>query len=383
MKRATLTSLSFALVAIGLSAGCSSAAPHSGFDGNDPNADPQAATTDPQADSGSGSFQQGGDAGANDTTCAATTAQPEKPKVDIIFVIDDSASMNAEMNQVRTNANAFAAKIGQSGLDYRVVFIVKRATSPSQAGNVICVPPPLGGANCADGPLFRHVNQDVQSNNSLALVLSTYDDPNPQIAWQSFLRFEAFKVFVEVSDDGGYDMAHTTFDQELLAKPPAGMFGTAQQRKYMFHAICGWSTGTTPPSATKCATADHAGVTYQSLAMLTGGIIDSVCKTDYSGVLDNLAKGIASKLACDLGYPKGQASDPTKVVVQSTPPSGAATKLTQVTDASKCGAVADAWYYDDPSAPTKIVLCPSTCDAAAAGGNRIDALVGCKAPPPK
>ena len=63
---------------------------------------------------------------------------------------------------------------------------------------------------------------------------------------------------------------------------------------------------------------------------------------------------------------------------------GTPNKLTQVTDASKCAANANAWYYDDNAKPTKIILCPTTCtDLNAKAGSKIEALVGCAAPPPK
>jgi len=56
----------------------------------------------------------------------------------------------------------------------------------------------------------------------------------------------------------------------------------------------------------------------------------------------------------------------------------------QVTDASKCDANPNGWYYDEPSKPTKILLCKSICDTAnATAGGKIEALVGCKGAGPK
>jgi hypothetical protein len=319
----------------------------------------------------------GGSSG--ETTCAATTAATEKAKVDIIFVIDDSGSMTAEMNQIKTNVNTFASKIGGIGLDYTVTFIVKKATSPSQTGNVICVPAPLAGANCGDNaPTFHHVNQDVQSTDSLQLILSTYDS-----SWKNYVRLEATKVFIEVTDDDS-NLSATQFDTALLAKAPAGMFGTAAKRNYIFHSIVSKPFADKVPSTKICSGAAGQSVHYQNLSTLTGGIIDEVCKTDYSAVLNNIAKGITDKLGCEVGYPSSAESDPTKVAVTFTPSGQPTQTLTQVTDVSKCGTIANAWYYDDPSKPTKIVLCPSTCTTANASTNgKLEALVGCKGAPPK
>src|SRR5688572_10858145 len=109
-------------------------------------------------------------------SCAATVAQTEKAKVDIIFVIDNSGSMGEEMTQIRTNVNRFAEKVGSIGLDYRVLFIVKKAQAGITSSLALCVPAPLAGPGCADNaPKFFHINQDVQSTNSLDIILRTYD----------------------------------------------------------------------------------------------------------------------------------------------------------------------------------------------------------------
>ena len=55
--------------------------------------------------------------------------------------------------------------------------------------------------------------------------------------------------------------------------------------------------------------------------------------------------------------------------------------LPGVTDASACGP-AGGWYYDDPVMPTKVTLCPASCDAAQASvgpgkPGHIEVLFGC------
>lgn len=316
----------------------------------------------------------GGVDGEGGVACAAVAAETKRAKVDIIFVIDDSGSMREELAQVRLNVNDFASKIGGIGLDYTVTFIVNRGNDAYS----ICVPPPLASSNCGDNPpVFHHVNWDVQSTNSFQQILRTYDSE-----WGKYVRFDATKVFVEVTDDGS-DMEYTDFDEQLLAKPPLGMFGTAAQRKYVFHSIVSKPFADSIPSTSRCSTADGPSVDYQMLSQMTGGIVDEVCKTDYSGVLDNIAKGITDRLGCELTYPSSDASDPSKLAVTFTPKDQPTQTLTQVTDVAKCATIANAWYYDDPAKPTKILLCPSTCSMVnAAAGGKVDAMVGCKGAPP-
>src|SRR4051812_5538639 len=250
--------------AFALVVACGGGSDRSGFD--PPGGGSSGASSSGNPDDGQhfGSSGTPGQTSSGDPTCAATTAKTEKAKVDIIFTIDDSGSMTEEMVQIKTNVNNFASKIGGVGLDYVVIFIVKKGTS----GNTICVPPPLAGASCADNPpTFFHVNQDVQSNDSLSLILSTYDSQ-----WKSHLRPEATKVFIEVTDDES-SLSYTSFDSQLLAKAPAGMFGTAAKRNYVFHSIISKPASATAPSSSMCSTAANTSLQYQQLSLLTGGLM--------------------------------------------------------------------------------------------------------------
>jgi hypothetical protein len=345
---------------------------------------------------GGGDQGQNGDLGpGNDSKpdpnaqCAAEVMSAQRAEVDIIVVIDTSGSMSEETQQVQQNINNFAQSIGNSGLDYRVIMIAEKNTPPPipfpfpVPPTGICTPPPLGGANCADNPpRYFHIPETVGSTDSLQIILSTYDSK-----WKQHLRPTAYKVFIEITDDNSA-MDWQTFDSQLLAKAPAGMFGTAQSRKYIFNSICGWQDSTPPLSGQKCGSAVNTGDQYQHLSQVTNGVIDSVCKTSYANVFNNIAKGLVTTLGCEFAVPvpkNGGAVDPTKVVVNYTPGGQTqASALTQVTDASKCGSIPNAWYYDNNTAPTKIIFCQGLCDTAGKDtAGKLEIALGCKAAPPK
>ena len=362
-----------------------------GSSGKDRSFDTPSAEATPPGTIGGSSGELGGgkpDGGVTDeNNCAAQITSATRAEVDIIVVIDTSGSMSEETNQVKANINTFASKIGASGLDYTVVMIAERPPAlpfpPGFPTPGICVPAPLGGASCADNPpTYHQVNESVGSTDSLSLILSKFSTYEP------WLRPAAFKVFIEVTDDNSTGLAYAAFDQQLLAKSPA-QFGTAANRRYVFDSICGWKKGTPVLDASKCGSAVNTGDQYQELSKLTGGIVDSVCETDYSGVFDNIAKGLVKKLGCEFAFPKsttGQQTDPTRVAVNYTPGGGATSKktLTQVTDASKCASIPDAWYYDDNANPTKILFCPTTCAAEGSDTEgKLEIAVGCKTAGPK
>jgi hypothetical protein len=354
----------------------------------------QDATGNPPGRGGSGDDAPSGTLGSSggepspddpSQTCAATVTQATRAEVDIIVVIDTSGSMSEETDQVKQNLNTFAQSIGNTGLDYNVIMIAEKPQKlpfipPGFVLPGICVPPPLAGADCADGPKFHHLNTAVASTDSLQILLDEYSH------YAAWLRPTAYKVFVEVTDDNSA-LAWDTFDQQLLAKS-SQQFGDPTARRYIFNSICGFKRGTPILSSEKCSSAENTGDQYQHLSQLTGGTVDAVCETSYASVFDNIAKGLITKLGCEFAFPKaddGKQSDPSTVVVTYTPGDGSAGKpLTQVTDASKCGANPDGWYYDNPANPTKILFCPTTCAGPGSDtGGRLDVAVGCAAPPPK
>lgn len=386
LKSAIVLPVSLAL----LVAACSSSGDRSGFTTtpapNEPGAGASSgASGAPNGSLGSSGGSPGGDVPGE--TCAAENVKANRAEVDIIVVIDTSGSMDEETKQVQQNINSFAQSIGQSGLDYNVIMIAAKPQKvfplpgfPPLPG--ICVPAPLAGADCADNPpKFHHLSTDVESTDSLQIILDKYSQYEP------WLRPTAYKVFIEVTDDNSA-LAYDAFDTQLLAKSSA-QFGDATKRRYIFNSICGWKKGTAILSAEQCGTAVNTGDQYQHLSQLTGGVIDAVCEASYASVFDNIAKGLVTKLGCAFAFPtattSGKQTDPSTVVVTYTPGNGGAAKpLTQVTDVSKCGANPDGWYYDNAANPTKILFCPTTCSGPGADtAGKLDIVVGCKAPLPK
>ncbi len=87
------------------------------------------------------------------------------------------------------------------------------------------------------------------------------------------------------------------------------------------------------------------------------------------------------QLACEFGIPmpsNGQPLDPALVNVGFTPGGSMDEQiLGNVGSLAECGTGAN-WYYDNPTNPTQIILCPSACDTAKADDTgTIKVTVGC------
>lgn len=270
-------------------------------------------------------------------------AQQGTRPLDIVWVIDDSGSMDQEAALVQTGMNDFASRIGSSGItDYHVIVMTRSGW--------VTVPPPLG----TDPAHFLFIDQDVQSHDAFDRTLQRLPDMRP------FLRDDATMHFVFVTDDES-DMAASTF---------LAMMQTMLGREFVAHAIV------SPPGSTHCGggplfcsgcsgpygSGAANGQEYWDLASFTTGLQLNICSADWGTVFDALLAVVAVPMAIPCRFdipdpPAGMTFDSNRVNVVYTPGS---TGVPQAIPRSDCS-TGQGWYYDDPSAPTEILLCPDTC----------------------
>jgi len=112
----------------------------------------------------------------------------------------------------------------------------------------------------------------------------------------------------------------------------------------------------------------------------TKGIFISDGVNTKQELLDALAAIRGQVLDCDFAMPlpkPGVAIDKALINVNYTPTGGTKVTLPQVTDAGACPA-SGGWYYDNPAAPTRILLCKSSCDQVTVDTKAsLDILLGC------
>jgi hypothetical protein len=97
---------------------------------------------------------------------------------------------------------------------------------------------------------------------------------------------------------------------------------------------------------------------------------------DVAGQLAAALTKISGTITCDYAIPAMNV-DPTKVNIQVTPGGGATQSVGHVASATDCTALGG-WYYDNNTKPTKITLCPQTCDPLKMTTNsKVQVLFGC------
>lgn len=283
------------------------------------------------------------DCDGKDAPCGSTTPPPGAPvthcdsftfgkharPVDIVWAIDQSGSMGGEIAMVRANMNAFASHIAKAKADYRVTLVASRYKDPDN--HEICIPPPLAGSSCADGPRFRQINQHVDSHDALPRLMQHIG------AIEAFMRPTSVRHFVVVTDDKAKKVNWLAFNTFLKARK-----GYAD---YVFHSIVGLKD--------EGCVADK-GKDYIALSTATGGLMFHICKANWTTLFQKLGQVVSTAT--------------TKFKLTRTPKTGA--KIT-VTYGGKATVAGKDWIYDAkinqivlkgalPADGTKIKVCFET-----------------------
>ena len=291
--------------------------------------------------------------------CATAAGDRGGKPVDIVWAIDSSASMDEEMQRVQHNINRFVAFLTQTRLDSRVVLL---------GGQDICVPEPLGGPGCGDGPRYRHIDEYVGSHNSLSRIVSLHP------FYRDFLRPDGRRVFIVTTDDESQDSA-AWFELRLQ-----DLNDPALQRGFVFNSIV--SFGNHPRG---CLTGRSQGRVYLELTAATGGVRYPICETNWSGMLDHLANDIVEliDLPCtfDLQVPPDREFDPKRVQV-NTMVSGQWLPLPRREGERDCQVPGGGWYLS-PTADglPRVRLCESSCNRRAPQEppvRQVEVFAGCK-----
>lgn len=378
-----------------------------------------------------------------DAACASETASAivEKLPVDIIWVIDNSASMQPAIEAVQNGLNDFAALIGSRDLDYRVIMLSLRGrgetTIRDKRRYQVCIPPPLAGdASCGDGPRFFQVPVDIRSTQPLEQLLGTLGQSSGyteeqdigSAPWDHLLRPEATKTIVVVSDDNArmvvrsgsgfqqgpnqgrdgdpvatadwfetWDGGRNPFNgsptntrslpEGILHTRWAGLFDG-----YTFSALYGWGSETDDSVTCEFPGGSNpaaSGRTYTELVRRTGGVRAKICDgaAAWGPFFDDVATAVerASRIDCTIPIPDPPSGsffqrDRINVLVDA---GEGEERVGKVSDSSACDE-RGGWHYDDEDAPSEVVLCPATCDrlqAAPGETRRVDVQFGCQTIP--
>ncbi|HEX2733876.1 MAG TPA: C-type lectin domain-containing protein [Polyangiaceae bacterium] len=413
------------------------------------------------------SLYSGGTCGTPICAGGTSVSTLKRRPVDIIISVDNSGSMQNVIKAIQDRINGdFATIIGNSGVDYRVIIVsrygnVNIANYDCSSGfscaymeaYAICIGSPLSGLTCPTSALsstptlanvasrFYQHSTDIGSRDILCKLLDSYDtsDPYPNArtswtsvapsGWGAFLRKEALKEFVLVTDDGiaatggtGECASSTGITDDLtgannwdkaLRQMAPDQFGAynssspATNRNYILHSIIGMAGNAATPTAlqptdaveTKCCkngstssrtcpanSADTTGgirygSAYQELSRMSGGLRYPICfNSNFNDIFNAIAAKVVdgAKVSCDFTLQNASSFDiNTAQVLFQKDSKSTAVALTRASSLSSCGT--NQWYSPNTKDLSILSLCPSTCTTAQASSSAsISVEVGCQ-----
>lgn len=120
---------------------------------------------------------------------------------------------------------------------------------------------------------------------------------------------------------------------------------------------------------------DIAGLNAMAVAGGTGAAL-SADPNNVNALVEKMNEIRGQALPCDYALPDGT-EDPGLVNVQFSVGDNPTT-VPGVADATACDPTAGGWYYDDPTAPTRILACDQTCGKfKAALDGQVNVVLGC------
>lgn len=308
--------------------------------------------------------------GGEDETCVAAEAQQgvEVAAMDVIIAVDTAPGMESYVSSFNGGLSHFVDEItfnmASYGLTARVVMI---------GDATVCMPAPLGTGACGAAgtqlPTFLHLEESLSADNLLAEIVATYP------AWKSQVRLGVPKTFWVVSNRDSPTSAAAFLDGLRAADP--GMFGDYPPVE-MLHV-----SGVFASEVASCAPGAEAGTVYQSLVDQTRGVMTDICNPSFEQLRGPSGAKIESfGVPCAFPLPPpppGKTFDPGKINVESSVDDGAWTTILNVPGGfADCGP-SGGWYYDDPSAPSEVRMCPATCLASVRGElGDVRVVFGCK-----
>lgn len=214
---------------------------------------------------------------------------------DILFVVDNSVSMDYEQRSMAQRLDHFIDKI--NGLDWQIAVTTTDPRNRARGdGRLLSFPnsrmlisSKLDAAT-AQSYLGQTVQMRANGSSSEQGIKATYRslerliDPAAAPDYKSFLRDRAHFSVVLISDEDESANGRKNRPDELI-----GFFqSTFPGKNFSFHSII------TIPNDRSCRRAEGEtyGHRYQEMSQKTGGVIGSVCESDYSSQLAKIGEGV-------------------------------------------------------------------------------------------
>jgi hypothetical protein len=317
----------------------------------------------PGSDDGGSSLTDGGI-----QPCKAMSSKAKRQPLDIYIMLDRSSSMSQTVTSgdtrwsaVTASLNSFLGQTGMEGISVGLQYFPLESPGPRcEVANystpaVEIAPIAMSGSAISSSMASRGLGSGTPTSAALTGAIEYAK------AWATAHTQDA--VVVVLATDGEPHDCDTNIDN-IAAIGAAGASGTPRVLTFVI--------GVGASLDNLNAIAKGGGTT--SAFLVTGGDVSA----QFLAALNDI-RGATTGCTYLLEDPAGEVLDPAKVNVEYKQGGTTTVGLLQVQGQSSCADNLDAWYYDDPMTPTKILICPATCTKIQQDVNaEVSVLLGCK-----
>ena len=303
------------------------------------------------------------DGGGGDDTgaCTSVSEAAEHIQLDLIFVIDQSGSMTGP-KWVGTTAGLtkFFYDPASASIGAGLLYFPNHKATPCVPVDYATLDVPIAPLPSNAFALTNSMPADAKGTSTptygalkgALLAATAYQDAHP-----------THKVAVVLATDGDPNACGLTTINDVAA-----LAKSARNYNGVVTYVIGVA-GSVIPNVNKIAEAGGTTAAYD----ITNDI------SQFAAKMEEIR---SAALGCDFGIPappNGKDLDPDQVNFAYTPKGmGSSKVLLRAEDLADCNGK-PGWYYDDNFAPTKILLCPSSCSTVQADLDaKVSVLFGCK-----
>lgn len=215
--------------------------------------------------------------------------QKASAKVDILWVVDNSASMQEEQINLGNNFNSFISFIETSLIDYHIGVVATDMDDPSFSGKLQGDPKVIDpDTPNAQSAFAANVQVGITGGGNEMGLLAAHDalsEPLASSANAGFLRDDASLAIIFVSDEDDHSYGDVKFYERFFGT----LKGVGNERKVIISAIVG-------DSPDGCSGADGVasyGERYHEVVESWGESTASICSSNFATELEQLGLTVA------------------------------------------------------------------------------------------
>lgn len=213
-------------------------------------------------------------------------------KVDVLWVVDNSSTtMERHQNRIASFMGSFHRGLLNSGTDFHVAATTMDMSTNGEDGDLVesglVVRQNTGNAVTKLQSLIRQGGEGNNFEVGLAAMQRALEK-----APGSFLRTDALLVIVFITDDQDVSVGPTSQYADYLNDLKG--FNTSEKQNWIANFI-----GVTQLNDPRCRTFGmYSGIgrRYIELANDSGGVVDTICYTDFSSYMDQITARLQSVL---------------------------------------------------------------------------------------